>query len=98
MNRKVNCKMISTHLTTGRDDMFGLNKIEKIESVYFSAFIVAMVLLFAGVVFGPLFAEQAFQTQTVFQSPEEALTALVGTVRQKICKRYSPFLALKARM
>jgi len=61
--------------------MFGLNKIEKIESVYFSAFIVVVVLLFAGVVFGPLFAEQAFQTQTVFQSPEEALTALVGTVQ-----------------
>jgi hypothetical protein len=61
--------------------MVGSINIEKRKRVFFNVLIVIALILYTSVLSSPLFAEQATQAQTVFQSPEEAMKALVDAVQ-----------------
>jgi hypothetical protein len=61
--------------------MVGSINIKKRKYVFFNALVFIALILFSSVVSLPLFAEQTVQAQTVFQSPEEAMKALVGAIQ-----------------
>ena len=73
--------MRNTNLITRRYDMVASINLENGKRVFFNALAVIALVLCIGVLSRPLFAEQTAGTQTVFQSPEEAMKAFVDALQ-----------------